>query len=191
MASLSETGDYRYQAFISYCHQDEKWGIWLHRALEGYRVPRYLVGKKTAHTLIPRRLTPIFRDRDELPTATDLGKVVNEALQRSACLIVICSPHAARSRWVNQEILSFKRWGRSDRILCLIIGGEPNAADKPELEAEECFPEALRYVLGPDGALTDERTEPIADDVRPHGDGKATAKLKLIAGLLGVGLDVL
>ena len=144
MASLSETGDYRYQAFISYCHQDEKWGIWLHRALEGYRVPRYLVGKKTAHTYIPRRLTPIFRDRDELPTATDLNKVVDEALQRSACLIVICSPHAARSRWVNQEILSFKRWGRADRILCLIVGGEPNAADKPELEAEECFPEALR-----------------------------------------------
>ncbi|MCH9026673.1 MAG: TIR domain-containing protein [Proteobacteria bacterium] len=191
MASLSETGDHRYQAFISYCHQDEKWGVWLHRALEGYRVPRYLVGKNTAHTLIPRRLTPIFRDRDELPTATDLGKVVNEALQRSACLIVICSPHAARSRWVNQEILSFKRWGRSDRILCLIVEGEPNAADKPELEAEECFPEALRYVLGPDGALTDARTEPIAADVRPQGDGKATAKLKLIAGLLGVGLDEL
>lgn len=191
MASLSESSHYQYQAFISYCHQDEKWGIWLHRALERYRVPRYLVGKKTPHTIIPRRLTPIFRDRDELPTATDLGKVVNEALQRSACLIVICSPHAARSRWVNQEILSFKRQGRSDRIFCLIVGGEPEAARKPELEAQECFPEALRYALGPDGTLTGLRTEPIAADVRPHGDGKATAKLKVIAGLLGVGLDEL
>jgi tetratricopeptide (TPR) repeat protein len=191
MASLSGSDDYRYQAFISYCHQDEEWGIWLHKALEGYRVPRYLVGTKTAHTVVPRRLTPIFRDREELPTATDLGKVVNDALQHSAFLIVICSPHAARSRWVNQEILSFKRWGRSDRILCLIVEGEPNVADKPELEAEECFPEALRFVLGANRVLTDERTEPIAADVRPHGDGKATAKLKLIAGLLGVGLDEL
>ncbi|MDH3748320.1 MAG: toll/interleukin-1 receptor domain-containing protein [Gammaproteobacteria bacterium] len=191
MSTVSETDEYRYQAFISYCHQDEEWGTWLHKALEGYRVPRYLVGKKTAHKPIPRRLTPIFRDRDELPTATDLGSVVNEALQQSACLIVICSPHAVHSQWVNQEILSFKRWGHSDRIFCLIVDGEPNAAYKPELEAEECFPDALRYVLGPDGELTDERTEPIAADVRPHGDGKAAAKLKLIAGLLGVGLDEL
>jgi len=192
MASSSESNVRRYQAFVSYCHQDEGWGIWLHKALETYRVPRYLVGKKnTAHTTIPRRLTPIFRDRDELPTATDLGELVNEALQNSACLIVICSPHAARSRWVNQEIVSFKRWGRSDRIFCLIVDGEPNAADRPELEAEECFPEALRYVMGPDGKLSDEPAEPIAADVRPQGDGKATAKLKLIAGILGVGLDEL
>ena len=92
MPSGARDGDYQYRAFISYCHQDEKWGIWLHRALEGYRVPRNLVGRQTAKTLIPRRLTPIFRDRDELPTATDLGAVVSEALRRSDSLIVICSP---------------------------------------------------------------------------------------------------
>src|SRR6185295_1388588 len=41
----------------------------------------------------------------------------------------------------------------------------------------------------PDGALTDEREEPIAADARPQGDGKEIAKQKLVAGLLGVGLD--
>ena len=46
-------------------------------------------------------------------------------------------------------------------------------------------------MLGPDGNLTGQRTEPIAADVRPQGDGKADAKLKLVAGLLGVGLDEL
>jgi tetratricopeptide (TPR) repeat protein len=92
---------------------------------------------------------------------------------------------------VNEEILSYKRLGRGDRILALIVGGEPNASDKPGTEEQECFPEALRYKIGPDGELSNEREEPVAADLRPEGDGKAAAKLKLIAGILGVGYDEL
>ena len=118
----------RYRAFISYSHQDRTWGEWLHRALERFWVPKRLVGRSGRYGTIPRRLTPIFRDQDELPTATDLGQVINEALQQSDCLIVICSPGAAASRWVNEEILTFKRLGRGDRILALIVDGEPYAS---------------------------------------------------------------
>src|SRR6185312_3186754 len=81
--------------------------------------------------------------------------------------------------------------GREDSIFCLIVGGEPNASDMPGRSDEECFPPALRFRLGPDGNLGGERTEPIAADVRPGKDGKNNAKLKLIAGLLGVGFDAL
>jgi len=183
--------DYRYRAFISYSHRDRAMGEWLHRALETYRVPRRLVGKETRMGPVPARIMPVFRDREELPTATNLGEVINEALRESATLIVLCSPEAARSRWVNEEILTYKRLGRGDRILALIIGGEPNASDKPGEPAEECFPEALRYTLGPDGELTGKREEPVAADLRPGGDGKGAAKLKLIAGILGVGYDQL
>jgi tetratricopeptide (TPR) repeat protein len=133
----------------------------------------------------------VFRDREELASATDLGSVINQALSGSACQIVICSPQSAKSHWVNEEILAFKRLGREDRIFCLIIGGEPNASDLPGREAEECFPPALRFCLGPDGNLTDTRTEPIAADARAGKDGRQNAKLKLIAGLLGVGFDAL
>ena len=103
----------------------------------------------------------------------------------------ICSPQAAKSKWVNEEILAFKRLGREDRIFCLIVGGEPNATDMPGREDEECFPQALRFHLGPDGNLATARTEPIAADARPGKDGKNNAKLKIISGLLGVGFDVL
>jgi hypothetical protein len=51
----------------------------------------------------------------------------------------------AQSKWVNEEILAFKRLGREDRILCIIVGGEPNASELPGREAEECFPPALRW----------------------------------------------
>ena len=92
---------------------------------------------------------------------------------------------------MNEEILAFKRLGREDRIFCLIVDGEPNASDIPGQADQECFPQALRFRLGPDGNLSETRTEPIAADAREGKDGKNRAKLKLIAGLLGVGFDAL
>ena len=107
------------------------------------------------------------------------------------CQIVICSPRAARSKWVNEEILAFKRLGREDRIFCLIVDGEPNASDVAGQEEQECFPPALRFRLDSAGNLGQHRTEPIAADAREGKDGKNHAKLKLLAGLLGVGFDAL
>jgi tetratricopeptide (TPR) repeat protein len=181
----------RYKAFISYSHRDERWATWLHKSLESYRPPKQLVGTKTSRGEVPRRLNPVFRDREELASATDLGEVISTALRESACQIIICSPNAARSKWVNEEILAFKRLGREDRIFCLIVAGEPNATDMPGREGEECFPPALRFHLAADGTLGDSRTEPIAADARPGKDGRPAAKLKLIAGMLGVGFDAL
>ena len=136
--------NYKYKAFISYSHQDKKWGDWLHKGLETYRVPKSLVGKEADYGVVPKRLFPVFRDREELPTSAELGDVINQALDDSSHLIVICSPRSAKSQWVNEEIKQFKRLGKSDNMLCLIVDGEPYAADKPELGQEECFPEAAK-----------------------------------------------
>jgi len=119
---------YRYRAFISYSHRDEKWATWLHKALETYRVPKKLVGITTTYGKVPPRFSPIFRDRDELATATSLGETLSRALEQSQFQIVICSPAAAASRWVNEEILTFKRLGRESRIFCLLVAGEPGAS---------------------------------------------------------------
>jgi len=181
----------KYWAFLSYSHRDAKWANWLHRTVESYRPPKSLVGTVGERGPVPKRLSPMFRDREELATATDLGTVIAEALRQSACQIVICSRQSAKSKWVNEEILNFKRLGREDRIFCLIIDGEPNASDNPATAHEECFPPALRYKLDAEGNLSTTRTEPIAADARPGKDGKNNAKLKLIAGVLGVGFDAL
>ncbi|MEY2877761.1 MAG: hypothetical protein RLZZ15_141, partial [Verrucomicrobiota bacterium] len=175
----------RYRAFISYSHADTTWATWLLRRLEGYRVPQRFHGRAAPIGEIGPRLAPIFRDRDELPTADDLGEAVQAALEQSATLIVICSRTAARSRWVNQEVLAFKRLGRSDRVFALIVDGEPNAAEA----ATECFPPALRFAVGSQGVLPEQPIELIAADARPHADGKEDAFLRLVAGLLGVGFD--
>ena len=188
-----QDASYKYWAFISYSHQDKAWGDWLHRALETYGVPKTLVGRETSRgEPVPARVFPVFRDREELPTSSDLGEVIGGALRASRYLIVICSPRAAQSRWVNQEILDFKRLGRENRILALVVDGEPNAADgKAGFTADaECFPESLKFTLGKDGSLDRRRrTEPIAADARPDKDGRINAKLKLLAGVLGVNYD--
>ena len=183
------TKAFKYKAFISYSHQDKKWGDWLHKKLETYKVPKGLIGKQTGAGIVPKTLFPIFRDREELPTSHQLGKVIGQALRDSSHLLIICSPRSAKSQWVNEEIKEFKRLGKSNNILCLIIGGEPNAADKPGFEEEECFPEAAKYEIGQDGELGTQRTEPIAADAREGKDGKRNSLLKVVAGLLGVGFD--
>ena len=175
----------RYRAFISYSHADEAWATWLHRALETWRVPSRLVGRDSPLGPIPRRLHPVFRDREELASAPELGSEIQRALADSATLIVICSPNAAASHWVNEEIRHYKALGRADPVLCLIVDGEPGDPDR------ECFPEALRHQVDADGRLLEAPAEPIAADARAGHDRRRNALLKLIAGMLGLGLDEL
>ncbi len=139
---------YKYKAFISYSHADEKWARWLHKSLESYKPPKRLVGTTTRMGKVPERMAPVFRDREELASSTDLGADLTAALEASACQIVICSMSSAKSHWVNEEIKAFKRLGRSDRVFSLIVDGEPYSAGKPGIDHYECFPEALRFKLG-------------------------------------------
>jgi len=169
---------FQYKAYISYSHKDERWAAWLHRSLEAYRVPRNLVGDSNEMGRVPARIRPVFRDRDDLSSVADLDTTVKQALADAENLVVVCSPHAASSHWVNEEIRHFARLGRTARIFCIIVGGDP-AADG---SVAACFPAALA-----EAGLK----EPLAADVRKWADGKNIAKLKLIAGLLGIRLDEL
>ncbi|NKI95468.1 toll/interleukin-1 receptor domain-containing protein [Rhizobacter sp. SG703] len=179
----------RYGAFISYSHHDKVAARRLQRQLETYRIPRRLLGRATPHGPVPARLPPLFRDRDELNAGADLKASVQEALAASRWLIVVCSPDAARSPWVNREIIEFKRLHGEGRVLALIARGEPFASNTPGREASECFPPALRFALTPDGRAEGEPLEPIAADQRAEGDGPRRAALKLLAGMIGVGFD--
>ncbi len=169
---------FRYKAFISYSHVDEAWARWLHRSIEAYRLPKNLVRSRTPLGEVPARIKPVFRDRDELSSAADLGSTVTQALSDSENLIVVCSPAAAASHWVREEIREFVRLGRSDSIFCVIVDGEASASGS----IAAVFPDAIAEAG---------MQEPLAADVRKWADGKQLAKLKLISGMLGVPLDQL
>jgi WD40 repeat protein len=182
---------YRYWAFISYSHADEKWARWLHRGIETYQGHSKLVGSMNRNgEAIPKRLSPVFRDRDELGAATDLPKTLEDALAASKFLIVICSPAAAGSKWVNEEIRRFEALGRSNQVLAVVVDGEPWAS-RSGSPANECFPEALRYKLESPGEEAREFAEPLAADARATGDGTRNALVKIVSAILGVRFDEL
>jgi len=183
-----------YWAFISYSHEDKKWAEWLHRTIEAYRIPRRLLGSSSSGDELPKRLFPVFRDKDELASSSDLGRTIRAALQKSNSLLVICSPASAKSRWVNEEVAEFLKLGRSDKIFCLIVGGEPKAsgAAASRGDSEGCFCPALGGVSEAADEGEDETArEPLAADVRAGQDDRHTAALRLIAGILGVPFDQL
>ena len=170
------TDSRHYKAFISYSHSDEHWARWLQRSLEKYKLPKTF---RQSHPELPKRLYPIFRDRDELASGGDLSESIRVAMDDSDALIIICSPAARASHWVNEEIKRFKALDRGDRIFCFLVSGSP------DVNSPDCaFPAAI---------LQDENGyvihEPLAADATPKGDGKRNAMLKVAAGLLGVGVD--
>lgn len=187
--SSSATEQFSQRAFIAHSQGDAHWGEWLQKALQSYHVPGRLVGRDSRDGPVPKRLVPVYRDDNEIKASIDIGATRRNLLQESRYLIVICSPESAQSPWVNEEVLEFKRLGRENRILCLIVDGEPNATDKPDITESECFCDGLRYKVDEKGQLTDQRFEPIAADLRPGKDGKDGARLKILAGLLGVSFD--
>ncbi len=181
----------RYYAFLSYSHRDKEIADWLYKELETLRVPRSLEGRLTANGVIPKRLRPIFRDEHELAAADDLGEEIQSALESSQFLIVLCSPNAAKSRWTNAEVEAFKRIRPEGCALAAIVSGEPFASEMPGREGEECLPLALRQRYDRRGRPTGKRAEPLAADLRGNAEERRIGFLKLVAGMLGVGLDEL
>ena len=169
-----------YWAFISYSSLDAKWGKWLHKRLENYPIPKEFQGMEVADgTRLGKHIRPVFRDRDELAGSAELGAVIEEALQQSRFLIVLCSPNSAKSKWVNKEIEDFRSMHGDGKVLALIVDGEPNASTNENFDDDlECFPPALRYPL-----------EPLAGDLRAEADGKERGFLKILAGIADIGFD--
>jgi hypothetical protein len=168
MAADTETGR-PFSAFLSYAHADEAAACRLQEALESYRVPARIVGSQGRYGPVPARLKPVFRDRDELVAAPNLQEALSAALQKSDSLVVLCSPAAVQSEWVNREIALFHEIRGDERIYAAFVDGEGVA---------EIVPPALLERVG----------LPLAADFRPHGDGSRIARLKIIAALLGTGL---
>ncbi|MEI0447032.1 toll/interleukin-1 receptor domain-containing protein [Brachyspira intermedia] len=169
---------YNYDVFISYRHleEDKKWAKWLLESLETWRVPKELVKKG-----FPTRIGRVFRDEEELPSSSDLNKSIEEALIHSKYLVVICSKNTPESVWVEREIKIFKELGRFDRIIGLLIDGEPY----------ESFNKELTYTEE-NGII--KKIEPLAADVRKRNDQKEKetkqiALLKILSCILACNFD--
>jgi hypothetical protein len=163
--------------------EGRRWAEWLHHGLENYQIPRSLRDRPNrSGSAVPKTLYPVFRDEEEMATARPLGALVDEGLRLSDWLIVLCSPRSAESPWVNSELERFQELGKGDRIIVVLIEGEPNAAFRNAMgedvdPALECLPRALRRKLQTNATVAPltagERLlafeEELAADFRPEG----------------------
>ena len=174
-----KTGEFA--VFISYRHvePDRRVAEWLHGAVETFSIPRALRPPGGS-----ARLGRVFRDEEELSASSNLPKEIEQALNHSKWLIVVCSPRAVLSPWVNREIAYFRGLGRDQQILALLIEGEPASS----------FPAALYDARGkPRPQDITQHDEPLAADMRA-GDASERrirhfAKLRLLATILGCRFD--
>ena len=149
--------DLEYFVFISYSSLDNEWAIWLKHELEHYHLPASFNGRKDVRD----NLRKVFRDRDELSAGPEWDEQVQQALANTNNLIVVCSPNAAKSDAVNEEIERFIALGKEDHIFPFIVEG-----NKPE----DCFPKALKH-------------SKLGGDVNKDG-GRDSAFVKVVAGML-------
>lgn len=171
---------YRYAAFISYSSKDARFARRLHRALERYGIPSSLGKFDLIGGGKRNRIYPVFRDREEL-AAGHLGDVIEANLRVSAALIVVCSPNAAASPWVQKEIEYFVSLGRSEKIFAIVADNAPLTDETGADVTLACFPPAFRG-----NALSGDKLEPLAADARRGKDGFRNAWLKIVAGMIGV-----
>jgi len=165
---------YKRYAFISYNHHDVKQARWLHMKLESYKLPAEIHNEFEDS----RYLRPVFRDQEDLNTGI-LGDELRKHLEESKYLVVICSPHSARSEWVSNEVRTFIEWGRLEYIIPFIIDGTPNSGDE-----RECFPLSLREYVAqhPDRELLGISTAEV---------GREKSFIRVISRMLGVSFDEL
>lgn len=177
-----------YDAFISYRHTelDKFVAENLHKQLEAFRLPGNIAKKKSGRTKIER----VFRDKDELPLTSNLEDPIMQALQASEYLIVICSPRLRESLWCKKEIETFISLHGREKVLAVLIEGEP----------EESFPEELLYVeetvMQPDGTVQTIKKpmEPLAADIRGKNKrdmrkAMKTEILRLLAPMFDLNYD--
>ena len=141
--------NYKYDAFISYRHvePDQSIAKQIHQMIETFKPPKefYKNGKKITFR--------VFRDREEL-AARDLSASIKEALVTSRYLIVICSKRTPLSEWCQKEVKIFKSLYGGERIIPVLIEGEP----------DEAFPQELKELKNKDN---ESLHDILAADIRP------------------------
>ena len=103
-----------YDAFISYSSSlNGALAAALQQWLERFATPWYR----------PRSLR-IFRDYTSLSASHDLKGALEEALSRASWFILLASPEAAKSRWVDSELAWWRAHRRADRVCLVLTSGK-------------------------------------------------------------------
>jgi WD40 repeat protein len=128
----------RHDAFISYSRKNEPFADHFERALESFTSPKGLRSE--------RRRLEIFRDKQDF-TGNEYHHSLEKHLKDSTKLIVVCSPEAVQSEYVNDEIRRFAGLRGASNIIPVLHSGIPNNEAGPGQESQRAFPQALCEIM--------------------------------------------
>jgi len=167
---------------ISYVPIDLAWCEWLYFTLNGYPVPVALSGHMTHDGFVLPEALTVFPDPDDADDAASY----QEVLKSGRYLIVICSPNSAHCQKVDEHIREFKKNGGDERIIVMVVEGEPNSARREPTNGA-WLPPWLRWRLDSSGTFQPaDRSEPRIIDARP---GRATLD-EIMGTLIATLLDI-
>ncbi|MBP1823164.1 PQQ-binding-like beta-propeller repeat protein [Mycobacterium sp. OAE908] len=104
-----------YDAFLSYAHRDKQVTTAIQKGLHriGCRFGRL-------------RALRVFRDDTNLEAAPDLWARITAALDSSRFMIVVLSPQAAASKWVDKELAYWLEYRGHDKLMLVLAEGHLN-----------------------------------------------------------------
>jgi len=102
-----------YDAFLSYTHRDRAVASGIQKGL-------HQIGRRLGQL----RALRVFRDDTNLEVSPDLWGKITEALDGARFLVVVLSPLAAESYWVNKEVAYWLEHRGRERLLLVLAGGQ-------------------------------------------------------------------
>jgi WD40 repeat protein len=103
-----------FDAFISYSHErDGRIAVALQHALHRFARPWYKL-----------RALHVFRDDANLTANPNLWSSITSGLETARYLVLLTSPNAAASQWVNREVAHWLEHRPADRIILVLTDGE-------------------------------------------------------------------
>ena len=110
----ASSGGTDYDAFVSYSH-----------AADGQLAPALQAGLQSlGKPWYRRRVLRVFRDKTSLSASPELWPSIERALATSRFFVLLASPEAARSRWVDQEVRWWLQHRSAATMLIGLTGGE-------------------------------------------------------------------
>ena len=135
---INSDNDYTYDAFISYNLENKEFVAKLEKALENFKPPKDLN--------LPQKHLNVFRFEGDM-TGTDYYQSIKDHLRKSAKLIVICSPKARQSKYINDEISRFAEINNPLNIIPILLEGLPNNEASEKQLDQRAFPEKLCEII--------------------------------------------
>jgi WD40 repeat protein/uncharacterized membrane protein len=142
--------------FISYSRKDKAFARRLDKALRDYQPPTDLP--------VPQRHLKVFLDEEDF-TGVEYRESVGRHLKASSKLIVLCSPHARKSEFVNDEIRRFAELNELRNIIPILVSGLPNNEADAAQQDQLAFPATLCELMEMPLAIDFRGLDPTKDKV--------------------------